>query len=91
MIKINDKAFAASTILYGVLAMSLIILMLILATMKSSKDMNQDLVEQIEYKLNNCVDKEVELQKCELTNSSCIQVSEIYNACVEENNNNLQK
>lgn len=90
MKKLNNKAFAASTILYGVLAMSLIILMLILATMKSSKDMNQTLVEQIEYKLNNCVDEEVELEKCELTNSSCIEVSEIYNACIEENNN-LQK
>lgn len=90
MNKLNNKAFAASTILYGVLAMSLIILMLILATMKSSKDMNQTLVEQVEYKLNNCVEEEVELEKCELTNSTCIEVSEIYNTCVEENNN-LQK
>lgn len=86
MKKLNNKAFAASTILYGVLAMSLIILMLILATMKSSKDMNQNLVDQIEYKLNNCVEEEVELEKCELTNSNCIEVSEIYNACIEENN-----
>lgn len=86
MKQLNNKAFAASTILYGVLAMSLIILMLILATMKSSKDMNQNLVDQIEYKLNNCVEEEVELEKCELTNSNCIEVSEIYNACIEENN-----
>lgn len=87
MNKLDNKGFAVSTILYGILAMSLIILMLILSTMKSSKDMNQNLVEQIEFKLNNCVDKEVELEKCQLTSSSCIYASEIYNSCVNENNN----
>lgn len=90
MKKINNKAFAASTILYGILTMSIIILMLILATMKSSKDMNQELVEKTEYKLNNCVEKESELEQCLLTTSVCPGASEIYNACVEENNN-LQK
>lgn len=90
MVKLNNKAFAASTILYGVLTMSIIILMLILATMKSSKDMNQELVEQTEYKLNNCVEQETQWEQCLVMTSVCNDVSEIYNACVEENNN-LQK
>lgn len=90
MKKLNNKAFAASTILYGVLTMSIIILMLILATMKSSKDLNQELVEKTEYKLNNCVEKESELEQCLLMTTVCSESSEIYNACIEENNN-LQK
>lgn len=87
MLKLNNKAFAASTILYGVLTLSIVLLMLILATMKTSKDMNQNLVEQTEYKLNNCVDEESQLEQCRIMNPACPEATEIYNACVEENNN----
>lgn len=88
--KLNNKAFAASTILYGVLTMFIIILMLILTTMKSSKDINQKLVEQTEHRLNDCVENEMALQQCLLTTTECIGVSKIYNSCIEENNS-LQK
>ena len=80
MIKLNNKGFAVSTILYGVLSLIIIILMLIFAIMKSSKDMNQELIKSVEEKLNKCVLDEVKLENCYYNGSSC-NASE-YNSCI---------
>lgn len=84
--KLNNKAFASSTILYGILTITLLLLMLILATMKSTKDLNTKLVDSLEYKLNACITEEVELDKCRLEkeSSECTPFQEVYNSCLED-------
>lgn len=79
MIKLNNKGFAVSTILYGILSLTIIILMMIFGVMKSSKDMNQDLAESIEGQLNNCVLSEVKLEECYFKGSNCDYTE--YNSC----------
>lgn len=71
MIKLDNKGFAVSTILYGILSITIIILMLIFATLKSSHDINVDLVTSVEDRLNKCVDGEVNLEYCYSDSSSC--------------------
>ena len=79
MMRLNNKGFAVSTILYGILSLTIIILMMIFGLMKSSKDMNQELVESIEGHLNNCVLSEVELEECYFDGGSCNYQE--YNSC----------
>ena len=78
--KLNNKGFAVSTILYGILSLTIIILMLIFGMMKSSKDLNQELVTNIEEDVNECVTSEVELEACYFSGGEC-DPSE-YNSCI---------
>lgn len=79
MIRLNNKGFAVSTILYGILSLTIIILMMIFGVMKSNKDMNQDLAESMENQLNNCVLSEVKLEECYFSGGSCDYTE--YNNC----------
>lgn len=79
MIRLNNKGFAVSTILYGILSLTIIILMMIFGVMKSNKDMNQDLAESMESQLNNCVLSEVKLEECYFNGGSCDYTE--YNNC----------
>lgn len=78
MDKLNNKGFAVSTILYGILTLTILILMLIFGIMKSSKDMNQELVESVEEKMNTCVLTEVELELCYFNGEDC-DIMEYFN------------
>lgn len=80
MIKLNNKGFAVSTILYGTLSLIIIILMLIFGIMKSSKDMNQELVKSVEDKMNKCAVSEAILEECYLNGGKC-DANE-YNNCI---------
>lgn len=80
MIKLNNKGFAVSTILYGILSLTIIILMLIFGIMKSSKDMNKDLVDSLEQGMNKCLLSEVNLENCYFNGENC-NTSE-YNDCI---------
>lgn len=80
MIKLDNKGFAVSTILYGILSLTILILMLIFGVMKSSKDMNQDLVESIENKMNECVLSETKLESCYFNGGVCDAYE--YNTCI---------
>lgn len=81
--KLNNRGFAVSTILYGILSLTIIILMLIFGMMKSSKDLNQELVSNIEEDVNECVTSEVELESCYFNGESC-DPSEYYNCIGKE-------
>lgn len=83
--KLNNKAFAASTILYGILTITLLLMMLILATMKSTNRLNSELVDRVEYQLNNCIDDEIALDKCRLEEDDCDMLQEAYSACLGDN------
>lgn len=78
--KLNNKGFAISTILYGILSLIIIILMLIFANMKASKDMTQDFVDGIEENLNNCINEEVLLENCYFNTADCDFRQ--YNTCI---------
>ena len=51
----NNKGFAISTILYGLVLLMSLLLFLWIGTVSFSKDNNDKLVEQIEEELNECV------------------------------------
>ena len=53
--KLNNKGFAISTILYGLLMMTSLIFFLLIATMSNGKTTNDKLIDTIETELNNCV------------------------------------
>lgn len=86
--RLNNKGFAVSTILYGILSLTILILMLIFGMMKSSKDLNQDLVSNIEEDINECVVSEVELEACYFGGGTC-DASE-YNNCIGKKNENVK-
>lgn len=80
MIKLNNKGFAVSTILYGILSLTIIILMIIFAIVKSSKDMNQELTESAEEYMNECILSEIELEQCYFEGGTCDASK--YNDCI---------
>lgn len=89
MTKLNNKGFAVSTILYGALSLTILVLMLIFGIMKASKDMNKDLVDNVEDNLSNCVLEEVELEKCQHSNKdnitdNCVDQKGLYNLCIKK-------
>lgn len=51
----NNRGFAISTIIYGLLILSSAILFLLLGTMSFTREENRDFVEEIEKELNECV------------------------------------
>jgi len=85
MIKLNNKGFAVSTILYGILALTILILMLIFGIMRASKDMNEDLVESLETNLNKCALSEAELESCYFDSESCYEERYLYYVCLDKN------
>ena len=87
MIKLNNRGFAVSTILYGILALTIIILMLIFGIMRANKDMNQDLASSIEDNINKCTLSEVELENCYFSNGTC-NTKEYYSCIGKESINN---
>lgn len=52
--KLNNKGFAISSVLYGLLAVLILILMLIFAIMRSSSNNSKELATAIEKQVNAC-------------------------------------
>ena len=84
--KLNNKGFAVSTILYGLLALIILILLMLFGIMKSSKDQNEDLVENLTNFMNYCVAEEVALESCYFNNldDTCGSYNDAYKKCIEE-------
>lgn len=84
MKKLNNKGFAVSTILYGILSLVIIILMLIFGVMKASKDMNEDLVECLTNSMNACVQAEYKLENCYFSKKeNCSSFIDEYEKCTQ--------
>lgn len=79
MIK-NNKGFAITTMLYGILAMILILLLLILRIMSSTYNINSNFVSTIEKNMNDCVEEELYLEDCYINGSDCDATS--YYSCL---------
>ena len=99
MKKLNNKGFAISTMLYGMLTIIVIVLMLLLNIMRSSYNKENAATDEIYYYLNKCVTKQIALEKCYKTYNldpndikSCASEYEAYTACAGKNiNTNLDK
>lgn len=62
--KLNNKGFAFSTMLYGTLALLTLVLYVVLDVSKNSYDETYFYGDEIRIKLNECIDKELYLEKC---------------------------
>lgn len=62
--KINDKGFAFTTMLYGVLSLIMIILLLLFGVLKDANNQSYYYSSVIEESLNKCVSLEVALESC---------------------------
>ena len=81
--KLNNKGFAFSTMLYGTLALITVVLFAILSIQKSSIDSTYYYGEAILMKLNECVTAEVELENCYSSASgSCDSKRTAYDNCL---------
>lgn len=69
--KLNNKGFAFSTMLYGILTMMILTLMLIFGLMKYFKDESYYYSSEVEYNLNNCVFEEIALENCYSSGGVC--------------------
>lgn len=83
MNKLNNRGFAVSTILYGILTLVIIILMLVFGIMKASKDMNKDLVSSIEESVNKCALIEIDLENHMFSNR-VVDINEYYSCIGKE-------
>ena len=94
MIKLNNKGFAISTMLYGILAVIILILYLILSIMSSSLYTKKQIVDDEEKYINKCANRQVAVEKCfktynlESTPVSCLDEYDAYTACMGYENSN---
>jgi len=96
MKKIDRKGFAVSTMLYGILAMVILILYLLLGIMRSSYNKEIAATDNLLYYMNKCNNKQLALEKCYLTYDddpsalkSCSDEYDTYISCVGLNSNNI--
>ena len=85
--KLNNKGFAFSTMLYGTLAVITVVLYAVLSVTKDSVDETYYYGTTIEEKLNECVQDEIDMEKCytEKNDGSCDPTS--YHACLGVSDN----
>ena len=62
--KINNKGFAISTALYGLLSVLIIVLMLILQIARTTNTNNRDIASNIQKKLSVCEPYKEKYNKC---------------------------
>lgn len=85
--KLNNKGFAISTILYGLLALLILIVMLIFQIMRTANNNNKELSESISNELNLCREYRIKYNNCpegSYDNSgSCLNADDDYTNCLE--------
>ncbi len=79
--KLNNKGFAFSTMLYGTLAIITLVLYAILNISKSSTDTTYYYGDVIKNKLNECIYDEIQLENCHSSSSTTCD-STSYHACL---------
>lgn len=86
--KLNNKGFAISTILYGLLALLILIVMLIFQVMRANNNNNKELSESINTELNLCREYRIKYNSClesyyNDSGSSCNKVKDNYSGCLD--------
>lgn len=94
MKKLNNKGFAISTMLYGILTIIIVILMLLLNIMRSAYNKENIAIEDISYYLDDCIKKQVALETCYKTSNDeestgCSDTYKAYTTCLGLNKNNI--
>ncbi len=79
--KLNNKGFAFSTMLYGTLALITLILYIILGINKGASDEIYFYGDEIQIKLNECVYEEITLENCYSSHSGGCDATS-YHACL---------
>ncbi len=89
MTKLNNKGFAISTMLYGILIIIILILYLILTIMNSSLSSKRMIVDDEKLYVNKCSNRQVALETCYKTYNdhpedlvSCSEEYEAYTSCM---------
>lgn len=80
--KLNNKAFAISSMLYGILAITIILLASILSIMRSNHTANQDLSYTVSDDLNKCAKRQLLMNNCYLESEDCDLERSNYNSCI---------
>ncbi len=80
--KLNNKGFAFSTLLYGILAVIILVLMVIFALYSSANNQSYYYAQVFEENLNKCVDQEIALQNCYGAGNTCDEFRKAYYACL---------
>lgn len=80
--KLNNKAFAISSMLYGILAITIILLASILSIMRSNHTANQDLSFTVSEDLNKCAKRQLLMNNCYLDSEDCDLERSNYNSCI---------
>ena len=97
MKKLNNRGFAVSTMLYGILTIIVLILMLLLNIMRSSYNIENATTDEICYYLNKCASKQIALETCYRTYNdnphslkSCDEEYNAYQKCTGKENSELE-
>ena len=86
--RLNNKGFAFSTMLYGALSLIIVILLLVFNLLKSNNDETYYYSSIIEENLNKCVEEEIALENCYSSgNNNCDTTA--YYACIGVKNNTI--
>lgn len=80
--KLNNKGFAISTVLYGLLALVILIIMLIFQVMRTSNNNSKALGQSITEELNACRNQRINYQTC--ADSKCEEYNNDLNECLKE-------
>ena len=92
--RVNNKGFAISTALYGLLMVFIIVLMLILQIMRTTNNNNKDIASNIQKKLDYCKTYRQNYNKCTSDcdkwfnlNKLCFEYTDKFKEIVKEENN----
>ncbi len=79
---INNKGFAISSMLYGILAITIIILASILSIMRSNHTSSAELSYALSENLDKCANRQILMNSCYLDSNDCKIEQANYNACI---------
>ncbi len=86
--KLNNKGFAFSTMLYGALSLIIVVLLLVFNLLKSNNNETYYYSSIIEENLNKCIEEEIALENCYSSGiNNCDTTS--YYACIGFKNNTV--
>lgn len=80
--KLNKKGFAISTVLYGLLALLILIVMLMFQIMRTNNNNSKSLGKEIQKELNYCRAKRIVYNECYA--GECNTLQQDYTNCLKK-------
>ena len=81
----NNKGFAVSTLLYGMLAILIIIMAFLISSLRTKRNISKSITDNIVLNLNNCAEKLAQYRMCLTENvrdKNCSIEESQYNLCL---------